>query len=375
MAKKCVVCGRDIDKGITCDRCEKPRIRSTKSGPRRTPGLDEPFDLSGGGTVVPFPDSVSIAMKSVREALAAARVPAIIFASNRTVKFISDDARSLLGFSDEEQTLTARKIEGRLGMKIPPLGQHFSASIEAAGKPLDVALLPLVGGADGAALIFPPRRQTEPPPVLEKIFTRLRALREALSAAVGQREKDPLLDDTAATIDQILVALDAPTEPDYVSTQPHKLPASVPQVVHQVAARYTPIAALKGIQLQVDMPELHEIVREAEDLEDVLEVLVENSLQYVPRGGQIFLGARTTSQKNQPVILFFVMDNGPGVPDELRKDIFRQDFDPDAHKPARTGKNLPFCHMFAARHGGQCWVESKQGKTCTFFLSMKPGGN
>jgi signal transduction histidine kinase len=302
--------------------------------------------------------------------LQGARVSCAIIDGSRSVAFVSDEVRELLGVEDDERPLTVRKLESRLGAKLPPLGEPMSARMKFGATELEVSLVPLAGGAEGAALIF--HREASGNGDREDVLANLRALREALTAAGRYRAADPLLEDTAATLGRIVSKLDAPPpEDESVSTQPHNLPGSVPQVVRQVAARYRPIAGLKGIDLHVDLQETHEIVRDATELQQALETFLENSIHYVPRGGQVFVGARTTTQKGRPLALFFVMDNGPDVPEEYRKVMFLPDFLWDGAAPERTGRNLAFCNSFALRHGGQCWVDVKPGKSCTFFLSMK----
>jgi hypothetical protein len=63
---------------------------------------------------------------------------------------------------------------------------------------------------------------------------------------------------------------------------------------------------------------------------------MDNSMHYVPPGGQVVIGVRWMEHKGKPLLLFFVMDN------------------------------------FAVAHEGSVWVESKTGKACTFFMRVRP---
>ena len=78
--------------------------------------------------------------------------------------------------------------------------------------------------------------------------------------------------------------------------------------------------------------------------------------------------------KGKPLLLFFVMDNGPVVPGgdpavDLRA-VVR--LEPDVARA--DGRGLFKCREFAVAHAGSVWVESKTGKACTFFLRVRPDG-
>ena len=76
--------------------------------------------------------------------------------------------------------------------------------------------------------------------------------------------------------------------------------------------------------------------------------------------------------KGKPLLLFFVMDNGPLVPEELRTAIFEPDFVWNPQSAERTGRSLFKAREFAVANAGSVWVESKTGKACTFFLRVRP---
>src|SRR5439155_14783191 len=80
---------------------------------------------------------------------------------------------------------------------------------------------------------------------------------------------------------------------------------------------------VKSIRIETDLPDdLGEQLTDHDELADALAVLVDNSLNYVPSGGQVIVGVRRMEHKEKPLLLFFVMDNGPLVPEQLRQVIF-----------------------------------------------------
>jgi sensor histidine kinase regulating citrate/malate metabolism len=78
--------------------------------------------------------------------------------------------------------------------------------------------------------------------------------------------------------------------------------------------------------------------------------------------------------KEKPLLLFFVMDTGPLVSEHLRQVIFEPGFVCNPAASERTGRDLYKVRDFAITHAGSVWVDSKSGKTCTFFLRVRPDG-
>src|SRR5207248_9283733 len=93
---------------------------------------------------------------------------------------------------------------------------------------------------------------------------------------------------------------------------------------------------------------------------------------YVSAGGQVVVGVRPMEHKGKPILLFFVMDNGPLVPEHMKHVIFESGFIWNPSASERTGRGLFKVREFSAAHGGSVWVDSKTGKACTFFLRLNP---
>jgi signal transduction histidine kinase len=149
---------------------------------------------------------------------------------------------------------------------------------------------------------------------------------------------------------------------------------TVTDVVRRVADRFVPFADLKNVQLQVDAQDLEERFADHDQLADALGILMDNAMHYVPAGGQVVVGVRWMEHKGKPLLLFFVMDNGPVVPENLRQSIFEPEYVWNPTSSERTGRSLFRAREFAVAHAGSVWVESKTGKACTFFLRVRPDG-
>ena len=397
MARKCFMCGREVTEGILCEKCDKPRKKSTpdmaaqpdvapqpESKSKSSEPVGQPniasvaLDPFPKAPVVPFPvESATPAITSVVNLLVAAGVASILLGPDRSVKFVSDEAKRL--FDAPQSDLSNIKfLESKTGLRIGDLSVQTSAGIRVGNRNMLYTLVPMSGGASGAVLLF---RHADPMNeahasfvtyLRETVFDPLRALQNSLSTA-ARAKSDPFLGDAAAAVDQVISSLELAPEIEEKVPGARPVP-TVTDVVRRVAERFVPYGDLKGIQLQVDAQDLEERFHDHDQLAQSLAVLMENALHYVPAGGQVVIGVRWMEHKGKPLLLFFVMDNGPMVPEQLRTAIFEPSFQWNPALPERTGRGLFRCREFAVAHAGSVWVESKTGKACTFFLRVRPDG-
>ena len=296
---------------------------------------------------------------------------AVLAVRDKQVEFASGEARRLFGGA--EAVASVGNLHKRLGSNFPDFTRRSESTIFLDGKPLGCTIRPMDRGV--SLVMFRELDQTAPGHasfvsyVRETVLLPLRALREALAATARSRKSDPLLDDAVSTVDQILSSLEMAPEVEE-HEQKRSTPRRINDVLRSIDQRFSSIAAAKGISFRIDAPDNNQMFNDHQQLESSLGTLVENALHYVPGGGQIVVGLRFLEHKGKPLHLFFVMDNGPIVPEEFRTSIFTTEF---LWKPAqkeRTGRGLAACREFAVTHGGQIWVEAKSGKTCTFFIRL-----
>lgn len=394
MARKCFMCGCEIaGGGILCEKCDKPR--KPKQQAAETPKVQPPsptptpppqraaeapqleMDPFPKAPILPFPvESASPAITSVVNLLVASGVASVVVGPDRSVKFVSDEAKKLFDAPQSELS-NLKAIEAKAGIRVTELSVPTSAGVRINNRNLLYTLVPMSGGASGAVLVF---RDADPLSqshasfvtyVRETVFGPLRALNESLHAAARSRQ-DHFLSDAAAAVEQVLSSLElAPGVEE--SDQLRPVP-TVTEVVQRVADRFRAFADMKAIQLLVDVQDLQERFVDHEQLADALAILMDNAMHYVPAGGQVVIGVRWMEHKGKPLLLFFVMDNGPVVPEPLRVSIFEPSFVWNPSAAERTGRGLFKTREFAVAHAGSVWVESKTGKACTFFLRVRPDG-
>lgn len=109
---------------------------------------------------------------------------------------------------------------------------------------------------------------------------------------------------------------------------------------------------------------------DAPKIERIVENLVMNAVRHTEPDVRIWV--RVWSQDGGAVIA--VEDDGPGVPVDLRHEIFepfRQGPTSSAHSPG-TGIGLSLVAMFADLHGGRAWIEDREGGGASFRVFL-PG--
>lgn len=110
-----------------------------------------------------------------------------------------------------------------------------------------------------------------------------------------------------------------------------------------------------------------EIVADPMMLREAMENLVSNAIKYTPEGGQITIRAYASEDRFH----FEVQDNGVGIGAEHLPRLFNSFY---RAKQAGTehvegsGVGLNLVKTVVERHGGQVWVESKEGEGSTFGL-------
>jgi PAS domain S-box-containing protein len=106
------------------------------------------------------------------------------------------------------------------------------------------------------------------------------------------------------------------------------------------------LSATEGIRLHANPTEI----------ETAFSSLLMNSLEALPRDGEIRLTSRILNLREVEVL---VEDNGPGIPAEVFPHIFEPFY---TTKKMGTGLGLPIVKRVVEEHGGYILVESQEGK-------------
>jgi len=105
-------------------------------------------------------------------------------------------------------------------------------------------------------------------------------------------------------------------------------------------------------------------------LERIVENLLANAAKHTPAETPIWIRAEVDVDG----IVLVVEDAGPGVPEEMRHDVFEpfRRGDSNSHSPG-TGVGLSLVARFAALNGGRAWVEERRGGGASFHVLLPAG--
>jgi signal transduction histidine kinase len=143
-------------------------------------------------------------------------------------------------------------------------------------------------------------------------------------------------------------------------------PHSATDLVSTAVTFFEPLARERGHSLLVtaeggDVSVLVDTPRAIQ----VLGNLLSNAIKFTPPGGKIHVGF----EANQHEVMFFVADNGPGVPAEQAQHIFERFV---SSSSARNGLKLGL--FIAARiidaHGGRLWFDGDRAVGSVFRFTL-----
>lgn len=192
-------------------------------------------------------------------------------------------------------------------------------------------------------------------------------LMEDYSEKIGEKGKDYLKRITAgaARMQNLIDALLALSrvsqrKQSYESVDSGKL-------VKRAISQLKPMIEEKNVKIKVN-GELPFIYCEPVQIEQVFYNLITNAIKYNDKSRpEVEIGSQGKKQ-----ITFFVKDNGIGIKKEHFDDVFQlftHLHDREAYGGG-TGAGLAIVKKIIEEHGGKIWVESEEGKGCTFLFTL-----
>lgn len=141
---------------------------------------------------------------------------------------------------------------------------------------------------------------------------------------------------------------------------------NVEAVFYQVYALLRPAIRAAGVVLSHDP--LPSVPGNEVQIRQLLQNLIGNAIKYrSQKPPAIHVSVREEAQR----WVFSVNDNGLGIAPQLQDRIFEVFV--RLHHPNEipgTGIGLAFCKRIVEHHGGEIWVESKEGEGSTFYFSL-----
>jgi PAS domain S-box-containing protein len=115
------------------------------------------------------------------------------------------------------------------------------------------------------------------------------------------------------------------------------------------------------------------VAADRDKVRQVLVNLIENAIKYSPDGGRIEVGLEAGQSSDEETVIFYVKDEGIGIPSHEQAKIFEKFYrlDPQMTRGVGgTGLGLYICSELVHRMGGNIWVESSEGQGSTFLLEL-----
>jgi two-component system phosphate regulon sensor histidine kinase PhoR len=145
---------------------------------------------------------------------------------------------------------------------------------------------------------------------------------------------------------------------------------NITELMERIQIKFQNVMKEKQIQFTNTTTEQVSTSTDGGKLEQVFKNLILNAVDFVPKeGGRIEFGAKT----NNDEVLFYIKDNGIGIPLEKQKNLFKKFSQTDTsitRKHGGSGLGLTICKGIVEAHGGKIWVKSEPGKGTTFYFTI-----
>lgn len=147
-------------------------------------------------------------------------------------------------------------------------------------------------------------------------------------------------------------------------------PASIGEIVAQVAESFRPRAEAASVDLVVTAPEyLPTLDVDRLRIEQVLANLMDNAVAHTPPGGAVALAVENAGDS----VRVSVSDTGPGIPADALPHVFDRLYRVDPSRERDTGGSglgLTIARQLVEAHGGTIWAESAEGSGSRFGFDL-----
>ena len=144
-------------------------------------------------------------------------------------------------------------------------------------------------------------------------------------------------------------------------------PVSLAALAEEVVAQMAPLAWSGRRDIRFCHAGSPVVDGHAEAIARALRNLIENALRHAPEGSVV-----TVTVGPEPLIA--VRDQGPGVPPEIRQQVFNRFWRADRARSDGAGLGLGIVQATMAAHGGAARIEDTEGDGALFVLDFRQPG-
>lgn len=150
-------------------------------------------------------------------------------------------------------------------------------------------------------------------------------------------------------------------------TKIEKRPVSARELLQRVAQDAEHLEAERCVRIDVESSDGISVACDSSKMQRVLSNLVRNSAEALVRSGIADPRVRISAEERDGTVRFFVSDNGPGLPQDIREHLFVPFY--TRGKEGGTGLGLAIVKRFVDAHGGAIEVDTGENGT-TFEISL-----
>ncbi len=151
---------------------------------------------------------------------------------------------------------------------------------------------------------------------------------------------------------------------DHGIIEPRRFPVDLADLVRRMVDETRDVLGRRTVELDL---ESCRVAVDGSKVERMVENLLANAGRHTPATSTIWVGVRRLPDG----ATIIVEDDGPGVPDDLKRDVF------EAFHRGRAAQDLPGTGIglslvcrFAELHGGRAWVEDRPGGGASFRIYL-----
>ena len=194
------------------------------------------------------------------------------------------------------------------------------------------------------------------------VTLRLDDLSPAARAALESTREE--VDRLSRTVDDLLTLASA--DADRLSAKPE--PLDLQRVAGTVADAVAPLAARHEVTVTATGAGAR-VLADPAALSHAIRNVVENAIEFSPRGGQVQLETEAVDG----VARLAVLDEGPGIAPEARERVFERFYRADPSRTRSTGGTglgLAIALELVSAAGGRFWVEAREPRGSIFRLEL-----
>jgi signal transduction histidine kinase len=148
------------------------------------------------------------------------------------------------------------------------------------------------------------------------------------------------------------------------------------RILQEAVESHMPIARRHKLALGLDLPEAPgDIVADGDWIRQVVEGLIDNAIRHAKGATAI----RIALEETPDVVRIFVVDDGPGIPEVAREQVFERFVRRDGNDPSGFGIGLALARWVITRHQGSIDITSdkmtKRGTRVEIVLPKAADGS